>query len=157
MWNRGQCHSNWSNCNSCRAQAQAIWIPVEYEFGLVTRRTVAFSPKGAQLSFLRDFGGRREKFWVKGTAREMISTIISILSALGSFRTLVILLRLPSVFLHTMAYGFYNVVWWKSSVLLLNWFGLALPGRFTKPCVPEVGRHSSSVSVCLSLKSLLYL
>ena len=32
-----------------------------------------------------------------------------------------------------MAYGFWYVVWWNSSVLLLNRFGLALPGRFTKP------------------------
>ena len=33
----------------------------------------------------------------------------------------------------TMAHGFWYVVWWNSSVLLLNRFGLTLPGRFTKP------------------------
>ena len=36
-------------------------------------------------------------------------------------------------YLFTMAHGFWYVVWWNSSVLLLNRFGLALPGRFTKP------------------------
>ena len=32
-----------------------------------------------------------------------------------------------------IGYGFWYVVWWNSSVLLLNRFGLALLGRFTKP------------------------
>ena len=32
-----------------------------------------------------------------------------------------------------IGYGFWYVIWWNSSALLLNWFGLALPGRFTKP------------------------
>ena len=37
--------------------------------------------------------------------------------------------RLPAIIL----IGFWSVVWWNSSLLLLNRFGLALPGRFTKP------------------------
>ena len=32
-----------------------------------------------------------------------------------------------------IGYVFWYVVWWNSSALLLNRFGLALPGRFTKP------------------------
>ena len=32
-----------------------------------------------------------------------------------------------------MAEGFLYVVWWNSFLLLLNPFGLALPGSFTKP------------------------
>ena len=41
-----------------------------------------------------------------------------------------------------MAYGFWSLVWWNSSVLLLNRFGPALPGRFTKGAILKWRLHN---------------
>ena len=65
------------------------------------------------------------------------------------------LLRTAKLTVLSMAYGFWYVVWWNSSVLLLNRFGLALPGRFTKPrtrIVTGVRRSETHFFTCIRLR-----